>query len=215
MRDNFTKRVADDLARRSAFKCSNPLCRSATVGPDQGGGTSSIGVAAHITAAAPGGPRFDSSLTTAQRSSIDNGIWLCSTCSKLIDVDIAGHSKALLSDWKAQAESRARWAIRGYDIVKTRGFDSLAIKMPELIGEMRQDLIRNPFTREFILLKKKWTYNGQERPYFTYFFEDHDKLLGKLDVCVNYRAVVDIKFNNIDRYRFVEDFVDFLVGPNE
>jgi hypothetical protein len=40
-------------------------------------GTIDIGVAAHITAAAPNGPRYDPSLTSAQRRRHLNGIWLC------------------------------------------------------------------------------------------------------------------------------------------
>lgn len=65
------------------------------------------GVAAHITAAAPKGPRYDPALTKQQRASIENGIWLCSNCAGLIDRDIAGHSVDLLRQWKRDAEKRA------------------------------------------------------------------------------------------------------------
>jgi hypothetical protein len=40
---------------------------------------------AHITAASPGGPRYDGALSTAARAEIENGIWLCETHAKLID----------------------------------------------------------------------------------------------------------------------------------
>lgn len=67
-----------------------------------------LGVAAHITAAAPGGPRYDASLTPEQRSSIENAIWLCQNCAKLIDNDPARFPVALLREWKAKAEEEAR-----------------------------------------------------------------------------------------------------------
>jgi hypothetical protein len=46
-----------------------------------------IGEAAHISAAAPGGPRFDGSMTPEQRRHCDNGIWMCSNHAFLIDED--------------------------------------------------------------------------------------------------------------------------------
>ena len=47
----------------------------------------SIGEAAHITAAAEGGPRYNPDLTPEERSSIENGIWLCKSCARMIDSD--------------------------------------------------------------------------------------------------------------------------------
>jgi hypothetical protein len=46
-----------------------------------------IGVAAHITAASVGGPRYDASLKPKQRAAIENGIWLCQNCGTMIDRD--------------------------------------------------------------------------------------------------------------------------------
>jgi tetratricopeptide (TPR) repeat protein len=67
----------------------------------------SIGVAAHITAASPGGPRYDANLTPEQRSHPDNGIWLCQSCAKLIDNDPERYTVAVLREWKVSAEERA------------------------------------------------------------------------------------------------------------
>jgi hypothetical protein len=69
-----------------------------------------IGVAAHITASAPGGPRFDASLTREERRHVNNGIWLCQVCAKLVDNDPARFSVELLQKWKRQAEDAARIA---------------------------------------------------------------------------------------------------------
>jgi hypothetical protein len=64
-------------------------------------------VAAHITAAAVSGPRFDAALTVEQRRSVENGIWLCQNCAKLVDNDPARYSVRVLSEWKDRAEASA------------------------------------------------------------------------------------------------------------
>jgi hypothetical protein len=65
-------------------------------------------VAAHITAASVGGPRYDPSLSTEQRSSASNGLWLCQTHAKEVDNDLARFGVAVLNKWKADAEAEAR-----------------------------------------------------------------------------------------------------------
>jgi hypothetical protein len=66
-----------------------------------------VGEAAHITAAAPGGKRYDPSLTQEERRAASNGIWLCELCAKLIDTDEARFTVELLRRWKQDAEARA------------------------------------------------------------------------------------------------------------
>jgi hypothetical protein len=90
MRDDFPFAVVRDIAGRAAHRCSNPECRAQTSGPRSGEANSiNLGEAAHITAASPGGKRYDASLTAEQRKAAINGIWLCRTCAKLIDNDEA------------------------------------------------------------------------------------------------------------------------------
>ena len=109
LRDDFSQRTKEILAKRVANVCSNPGCRVRTVGPDEGGsGTVNIGVAAHIAAASDGGPRYDPFMTPEERSGIDNGIWLCQNCAHLIDADSAAYPVELLHRWKEQTESEAR-----------------------------------------------------------------------------------------------------------
>lgn len=108
MRDNFPRKLAETLAKRVAFHCSNPACRKKTSGPHtEPEKALNIGVAAHITAASPGGPRYDSLLTSAQRKASKNAIWLCQDCAKLIDNDEARFPTDLLIQWKEEAERRA------------------------------------------------------------------------------------------------------------
>jgi hypothetical protein len=107
-RDNFSKRIVTSLAGRVAYLCSNPYCRKVTIGPDSiRDKTTIIGEAAHITAAAPGGPRYDSTLTDIQRKDIDNGIWLCSNCSDLIDKNYKAFTIDTLKMWRSDAERYA------------------------------------------------------------------------------------------------------------
>jgi len=106
MRDNFTKQTIDILGKRVGFLCSNPRCRKHTVGPNElEDKVTIIGIAAHITAASPGGPRFDENLMEEQRRSVSNGLWLCANCATLIDRNPDRYSKEQLLDWKRSAEN--------------------------------------------------------------------------------------------------------------
>lgn len=108
MRENFTSATKNIMSKRVAFKCSNPDCRKQTVGPNFIDDKATIiGVAAHISAASVGGPRYNSDLTTEQRISLDNGIWLCQNCATLIDKDWEKYPPEILLDWKIKAEDEA------------------------------------------------------------------------------------------------------------
>ncbi len=115
-RDDFPERVKLLLARRVNHRCSNPNCRRGTSGPHQSAEKSiNVGFAAHITAAAPGGPRYDEALSNRDRCSAKNGIWLCGLCAKLIDSDALRFTVPFLHAWKHDAEAVARWEIEGGD----------------------------------------------------------------------------------------------------
>lgn len=107
-RDDFSSATKELLANRVGRKCSNPSCRKLTCGanlaPDR---ITNIGVASHICAAAKGGPRYDESMTPEERKSFENGIWLCQSCSKLIDTDTIRYTKEVLIAWKKVAEELA------------------------------------------------------------------------------------------------------------
>src|SRR2546426_380798 len=114
MRDDFSKTATEALGKRVGFLCSNPECRQPTTGPqEKQGAVINIGVAAHLTAAAPGGPRYDATLSTDQRRSISNGIWLCQSCAKLVDSDERRFTLEVLREWRDHAERSALEKIRG------------------------------------------------------------------------------------------------------
>lgn len=108
MRDEFSQETKHVLAQRVGCRCSNPDCRVLTSGPQiEPTKALNIGVAAHITAAASGGPRFDPRLSEEQRRNPENGIWLCQNCAKLVDNDERAYPAELLRNWKRQAEAKA------------------------------------------------------------------------------------------------------------
>ncbi len=112
MRDEFSEDVKRKLSGRAGYLCSNPNCKQPTIGPSEAGkAVTNVGVAAHITAASEGGPRYNPSLTHEQRSDIENGIWLCQKCGKAVDDDPNTYTGRILQEWKVVAEESARKAI--------------------------------------------------------------------------------------------------------
>jgi hypothetical protein len=109
MRDDFPLKTIETLAKRVGCRCSNPGCRKLTSGPHEEAHKSvNIGVAAHITAAAPGGKRYNPGLSSEERKSIENGMWLCQNCGKLIDSNEQKYSVEILEAWKHEAEQQAQ-----------------------------------------------------------------------------------------------------------
>jgi hypothetical protein len=107
-RDDFFAATIRTLASRAGHHCSNPQCLRPTSGPALEENKSvNVGEAAHITAAAPGGKRYDPSLTPEERRAASNGIWLCELCAKLIDTDEVRFTVEVLRKWKKDAEDRA------------------------------------------------------------------------------------------------------------
>ena len=112
MRDDFSKKTIEVLGKRVGYLCSNPLCQKPSIGShSEKDKATIIGVAAHITAASAGGPRFDPNLSAEQRSDIENGIWLCENCATLIDKDPTAFPVDLVKLWKATSEDRSYRAI--------------------------------------------------------------------------------------------------------
>jgi hypothetical protein len=108
MRDDFSEEVKRALAHRSNLICSNPACGCTTGGPQEDPSKAlNIGVAAHIAAASPGGPRYDPDLVNEQRRSAENGLWLCQNCAKLVDNDPVNFPAKLLHAWKTIREHNA------------------------------------------------------------------------------------------------------------
>jgi hypothetical protein len=137
-RDDFSKQTRDRLAMRVGVRCSNLLCRKLTTGPrTESPHIINIGVGAHITAASPGGPRYDLSLSAQQRESAENGIWLCQNCAKLIDNDPERYPAEVLREWKAEAEASALAELEGR-----------AALQPDLSAEIDMSYVNKRITGE-------------------------------------------------------------------
>jgi hypothetical protein len=104
-RDDFAEQTKARLAAEVGYRCSLPDCGAPTIGPSdtEPKGFSNSGVAAHITAAAPGGPRYDAAVSPDERRSHENGIWCCAKHGRMIDNDPISYTEAQLRAWKADA----------------------------------------------------------------------------------------------------------------
>lgn len=209
MRDDFPAAVRDVLAKRVCFHCSNPDCKTPTSGPQEDPAkVVNVGVAAHITAASPDGPRYSQALTQEQRKAPENGIWLCQRCAKLVDNDSARYTVEKLLAWKADAELLA---IRALEVgaggtylqrITPIGtpYSKLEQMMPELLAEMKKDVSEQPLCRELIVLSSHGNvYNGDS--VFVYYKCDHPSLHSKLRILQNHGLIQEITYNNVGSAR--------------
>ena len=213
MRDDFSLPIKDVLARRVGFRCSNPACRKPTSGPQEDPVKSiNIGVAAHITAASPDGPRYDCRLSSDVRKDVKNGIWLCQDCAKLVDNDESRYPLEVLQRWKAISESAALRALENRSCPEDEELLFLRLEqlMPDLLEKIRKDLTAKPLSREFVPMSKAWAYSGKGNELF-YFYEDHPELDNKLRILLNYGLARDITLNTkAKHYVFTEAFVRYF-----
>lgn len=111
-RDDFAIATKRFLAERVAYRCSFPGCNASTLGPSEESAQaiSRTGMACHINAASSGSGarRYDPNMTPEQRSSIENGIWMCYTHGKLIDTDETRFTVEMLRCWRDLAEFVAK-----------------------------------------------------------------------------------------------------------
>ena len=106
VRDLATTYDFDDEVKRATAaltgdRCSNPDCRALTSGLANDRTKSlNVGVTAPISAMSPGGRRYDARLSDAERHDQGNAIWLCGSCARRVDNDVARYPAELLRTWK-------------------------------------------------------------------------------------------------------------------
>ena len=112
--DEFSPKTKKAVAARSGWQCSFEGCSKLTVGPSEEAPSAitSIGEAAHICAASPGGRRYDSAMTSEERAGIGNAMWVCSDHAKLIDRDAVTYPAHRLHRMKRAHEERCARAVR-------------------------------------------------------------------------------------------------------
>ena len=111
MRDDFSQNIIEKVKMRASFICSNPDCRALTLAPSEFelDKVIYIGTASHICAASPKGPRYDKYMTSEQRGSLNNAIFLCTNCSVMIDKNEGkDFSIDTIKRWKKEHEAWVR-----------------------------------------------------------------------------------------------------------
>ncbi|WP_147425619.1 hypothetical protein [Mucilaginibacter gracilis] len=86
-----------------------------------------LGQAAHICAAAVGGPRYQPNMTPEERSSPENGIWLCNMHARAVDLDEITYPAPVLKAWKNAAEDRASKALLNAESEIQKGSETLVV----------------------------------------------------------------------------------------
>ena len=142
--DYFRTPVVRQLELAAGTRCCAPSCREPTTG---GSEVIRIGEAAHITAAAKKGPRYDERLSSEERASVGNGIWLCKDHARLIDVDVKRHTAELLHEWKRLGEMAPLADLRGasqkYDLPNYSspvGVKDESTKGPRPAGDLLREI---------------------------------------------------------------------------
>ncbi|MFD9946264.1 hypothetical protein ACFWYW_30650 [Nonomuraea sp. NPDC059023] len=114
-RAEFSAATRKVIAERAGYQCSVLNCGRLTVGPGPGRTqVANTGMAAHIYAASPDGPRGTGGLSTTERREPENGIWCCYSHGKEIDSDKGrAYSAAELKGWKRLHEARKSAEVNG------------------------------------------------------------------------------------------------------
>jgi hypothetical protein len=113
-RDDFPTKVKLALAIRSGHRCCFPGCSQLTASPrsDDDAKYAIVGHAAHITAAAPGGPRYDPSMSSEERVSASNGAWMCNNHGTLVDRNDSEYPAETIRQWKSEHEQRIQEQVK-------------------------------------------------------------------------------------------------------
>lgn len=153
--DFFSEAVRRELAGEAGWRCSNPICRKGTIHGKKGKpGVQKLGEAAHITANKPGGPRFDAKMSSSERSSAANGIWLCRTCHSTVDGDDNTHTVDQLHQWKQQAREFAKSACQQPQLAHNPSEISPEEEIQELaLEDDKSALLKSLFDRKRTLTR--------------------------------------------------------------
>lgn len=139
--DRFSKQTVETLAKRAGNTCSNPDCKAPTSGPsDEPSRAVNVGEAAHIYGARPGSARFRAEMTSAERSEITNGVWLCRNCHRQVDENHSAFSADMLFVWRqtheavtAAALGKANVEVRRKALSRIPGFEQISYLAQQIL----------------------------------------------------------------------------------
>jgi hypothetical protein len=103
-------------------------------------------------------------------------------------------------------------AVRGMQARPSATFLRVKEQMPALIAEMKHavESDEGKFVREFFVMSKNHVLGGSEKPRFIFFEEDHNNLLGMIDILENRGYVIDVMPGNTPILRMTEEFVSLV-----
>jgi len=89
-----------------------------------------------------------------------------------------------------------------------RAFLDVMKKCPNLIGEMKADLLRSPHVREFSAIKSGTMMGDPRMPRFVYKSNSYPN---KAQMLENLGFIVDVTPGNVPMYRMTEEFVELVM----
>lgn len=89
----------------------------------------------------------------------------------------------------------------------------LSKRMPALIEEMKADLQQpeHEFIREFFVVPNRNVVLNSQQPRLVYFEDEHENLMGKIQVLEGQGLLIDVTPGNTPMYRMTEEFVRALL----
>lgn len=114
LRDRVPPAQEKVVIARSGNKCAYPGCGAdLAIDPKSPGDRpKATGKVAHVAAASPGGPRYDATMTTAERGSAENLIYLCGPHHDAVDTQLEYHTCEFLLEAKRVHEEAVERAVR-------------------------------------------------------------------------------------------------------
>lgn len=187
-RDNFDKNTIVKTAAKVGYRCCFPGCNKFCSASSHDDKLINIGVACHITAAAPGGPRYDANITPEERKNGDNLIWMCQTHSKIIDSDSERYTVEVLRSYKKIKEQEVYEELISTTFYEKNDLDTIKYTFDCLIK-----------TCDFKLL------NEIINNYKTFFGFEIDELVLRYK-CISYIYTENKKYENA-----IKDYIDKTV----
>lgn len=204
-RDEFSSKNKNIIAKRAGYICSNPACHRLTIEAKENNNVNCIGVASHICAAAKGGPRYNYKMTKEERSSVENGIWLCQTCSNLIDKDERTYTVEVLQKWKQDMETLIVYNFNqtimlNYENKLDFAFDLL--KLPNKWNEIQDDDIGYYFAdNPAYTINIIYDDEMNQRDFYSFLMTNESTMFGNLYIKYNGICLYKTRVVNLDSGR--------------
>lgn len=126
----------------------------------------------------------------------------------------ARYTAEVLREWKRIAEASAACALESSREIEPYSESAISKAkrlMPDLLAEMRTDLLNFPLCREFVVLEKAWTFWYPEYQLFTYCTKTIPISTTSFGFWENLGLIRDVQgSSDVARFRIEEQFADHL-----